>query len=277
MTRTGHAPAGTDGAGRDAMDAARAIAEHVDRLSSVLWKEIDTIAGLVERALTPGPTRRADLGIEDHCRRLITESAGRIAGAGFVAAPDVLADAPYWLEWWLADETDDVPTTRRLAAETDPTAIGFRDYTELPWYTTPLTTGLRHVTGPFVDYLCTDQHTLTFTRPIHRDGAFAGVVGTDVLAAWIDRELAADLARCPTPCVLVNAHGRVVIASEPDWVVGDLVRGLPLREWFADDPASRVSAPTAISDGNTTWHFARCRTVPLGVIQQPVPDPHDNP
>jgi hypothetical protein len=226
----------------------------VDALASALWQEIDALAELVERAFAAEQTRRADLPIEDRCTRLIERSGGRVAGAGFVAAPGSLADTEYWLEWWLGDADGD---HRRLQAELDPHAIGFRDYTELPWYAVPALTGERHVTGPYVDYVCTDQHTLTFTRPVRRRSAFVGVVGADVLATRLDTELAAALSDPPVPTVLINRTGRVVVASEPDWVVGDLVRGLPLEQWFAGEPAD-----------HPRWRFAACSAVPLGSLTE---------
>ncbi len=56
---------------------------------------------------------------------------------GFVAETGVLQDAPYWLEWWTADPEVGADSCRRLAADTDPSSVGFRDYTELPWFVTP--------------------------------------------------------------------------------------------------------------------------------------------
>ncbi len=223
------------------------LARRLDVLTGALWSEIGALSSLVESRLGAGATRRAELAIEEHSRALILAGGGRVAGAGFVAAPGLLADAPYWLEWWLGDERDGVTTCRRLAAETDPTALGFRDYTELPWYAAPRETDADHVTGPYVDYVCTDQHTLTFTRPVHVEGRFAGIVGADVLTAWIERTLAAELAACTRACVVVNAGGRVVVASESTWVVGDLVR----------------------DHAGTSWGAVPCRNAPLRVLEEP--------
>ena len=44
-------------------------------------------------------------------------------------------------------------------------------------------TGERAITGPYVDYLCTDQYTLTFTAPLVVDGRFLGVAGAWALNA----------------------------------------------------------------------------------------------
>ena len=79
--------------------------------------------------------------------------------------------------------------------------MGFRDYTHLPWYAVPRETGSAHITGPYIDYLCTDQQTLTLTRPVRRGGEFAGVVGFDLLVRTFEEQMFAPLggSRAPVP------------------------------------------------------------------------------
>jgi hypothetical protein len=235
---------------------AAVVAARVDDVSARVAQAVAGLVALVEGQLGVDHPRRADLDIEGACRDLLGSSDIPLAGAGFVAATGLLADAPYWLEWWTADPTVGAESCRRLAAETDPTSIGFRDYTELPWFATPRETGRLHVTGPYVDYVCTDQHTLTTTRPVLRDGAFAGVAGVDMLAATMETLLQPALDATPGTCVVVNRVGRVVAASDPRWVAGDLVRGLPLARWFE-------AGSGGPSDG---WTFVACTSTPLGVL-----------
>ena len=59
---------------------------------------------------------------------------------------------------------------RRLAAVSDPANEQFRDYTTLEWWRVPARTGTRHLTGPYVDYVCTDDYTVTITTPVTVDG-----------------------------------------------------------------------------------------------------------
>jgi hypothetical protein len=111
------------------------------------------------------------------------------------------------------------------------------------------------VTGPYVDYLCTDQYTLTFTRPLVVGREFAEGVGADVLVAWFEEHLLDVLDGVEHTCVLVNAAGRVVTSSDPTWVAGDLIRDLPLAAWLAgaDAPGSE-------------WLATRCEGLPYLVI-----------
>lgn len=227
-------------------DRLRAVATELDAVGARLWGYVDAIRRHVEEDLARTEPRRVSLTIEQPCRALIEDSGSIVAGAGFVAAPGLLKDAEYWLEWWTSDPRPGV--SRRLAAETDPAALAFRDYTELQWYVGPREHGERHLTGPYVDYLCTDQHTLTATAPVLHGGRFAGVSGIDVLAATIERLLAPWLDAAG-PCVVVSLPGRVVASSEPAYVAGDLVRDATLAR----------------------WRHVRCRELPMMVLA-PAPE-----
>lgn len=231
------------------------VADLVVQWCAALFADLDEVAAQVEQQLAVEAPRRGDLAIEETCHRLLTDPGRKVAGAGLVLAPDVLADAAYWLEWWTANPDASPPVPRRLAAETDPRAVGFRDYTHLPWYAVPLATGAAHITGPYVDYLCTDQQTLTFTRPVWRRGTFAGVVGFDLLVRTFEERMFGPLERVEGSCAVVNTAGRVVTSSDLQWVTGDLIRGLPVGQWWAGEPAE-----------HDAWEFWPCPGLPLGVI-----------
>lgn len=245
------------------------VARRVQEIGTLITDSVEELADLVASQLSAQPPRRADLAIEKRCRELMAQPELPLAGAGFVAANGVLADARYWLEWWTANP-DDAASLRKLAAETDPTSIGFRDYTELSWFVTPRDSGRLCVTGPYVDYMCTDQHTLTTTLPVSDRGGFLGVVGVDLLVATMERLLRSELDAVAGVCVVVNAAGRVVASSDPVWVVGDLVRGLPFDEWFAETDARPVRVmETPARDEPSGWSFIRCQGLPLGVLVRP--------
>ena len=243
------------------------VARLVGDLCAALFADLDGIATEAGEQLAVASPRRSDLAIEARCHALLTDPARKVAGAGVVMAPDVLTDAPYWLEWWTANPDAAPPTPRRLAAETDPRAVGFRDYTTLPWYAVPLATGAAHVTGPYVDYLCTDQQTLTFTRPLWRDGAFAGVVGFDLLVRTFEERMFGPLEHVGRACAVINRAGRVVTSSDLRWVTGDLIRGLPVERWWAaSKEAAEEGEGRATQEAHGEWEFSPCPGLPLGVI-----------
>lgn len=232
------------------------VAGWVVGFGEAVFARLDDLATLLGDQVHGPAARRSDLAIEDFCRDLLLDEAVSVVGAGAVFAPGLLADAPYWLEWWTSDGSGPKGIVK-LAAETDPRAIGFRDYTTLPWYVRPCETGRAHVTGPYVDYLCTDQYTLTFTRPLVVDGAFAGVVGVDVLVAWFEGELLREMEGVERTCIVVNAMGRVVTSSDPAWVTGDMVRELLVDDRGADGPRP--------VDG---WMLTPCGDLPMMVLSE---------
>ena len=150
-------------------------------------------------------------------------------GAGFVATPGFLVDSEYHLAWWLGhSNTFGVgsadPTVRRLEAEEDPSSENFRDYTTLEWWRIPAATAARHITGPYVDYLCTDDYTLTLTVPVRHGGAMIGVVGADLYVNDIERTLLPHVRAIGGPATVVNASGRVVVSTDPHRPTGSLFR-----------------------------------------------------
>ncbi|HEV7626942.1 MAG TPA: cache domain-containing protein, partial [Streptomyces sp.] len=102
---------------------------------------------------------------------------GLISGAGFVAAPGLLADAPAWLEWWQRGPGGDV---RPLLLDLDPEHSAYSDYTHWEWFALARDTGQRAVAGPYVDYLCSDEYSLTLSVPVYVGERFAGVAAADV-------------------------------------------------------------------------------------------------
>ena len=221
------------------------------------WAE-DHFAGLVplqaatRRALAEEPTTAGMARlVAPVATRLLAHTDLAVVGAGFVAAPAALDDTAYWLEWWTADEPGDAP--QRLVVETDPAGDTFRDWTTLPWFAVPATTGRRHITGPYVDYLCTDEYTLTFTMPVHRDEALAGVVGCDVYVRHVEQLAEGWLDLVEGPSAFVSREGRVLVSSAPGVVTGDLLRSLPLaRLW----------------EGATVpgLHLTACGDLPFGLV-----------
>lgn len=230
------------------------MSDLIAQLTALFDGVFDTIEPLVVRTsglLTSPSLQSAELhALDELAVAAVTETSGLVVGAGYVAAPTALADAKYWLQWWSDYDTPRTGRPQRLRVELDPAGESFRDYTELSWYSVPAETHARHVAGPYVDYLCTDEYTLTFTVPVFADGEFAGVVGADVYAQAIDKLATPLLGRLRGAAALINPFGRVVAAARSSLITGDLVDEPTLTRALHDGAGQ-------VADGTELHRLAR--------------------
>ncbi|MFF7974212.1 cache domain-containing protein [Streptomyces sp. NPDC007905] len=145
-----------------------------------------------------------------------------VSGVGFVALPGLLTDVPAWLEWWQTGADGDV---RPLLLDLDPEHSAYSDYTHWDWFTLPRDTGRRAVAGPYVDYLCSDEYSLTLSAPVEAEGRFAGVAAADVYLRHFEAAVLPLLRQLPRPARLVNARGRVAASADPAHLAGSLTKG----------------------------------------------------
>jgi len=131
-----------------------------------------------------------------------------VVGAGFVAHQGWLADRDLYLAWWQGES--DQP----LAERGVPIGHHVFDYTRHEWFETPRVTGTRHVTGPYVDYVCSDEYVLTATVPVHVQGRMVGVAAADTRLETFE-QLMREPLRDGGDVVLVNSRDRCVVAADP--------------------------------------------------------------
>lgn len=217
---------------RSTTDAAQECVNAVDAIFAAVFARVDEWRSHVERLaeLADGvvSTTAVDTLVESMVVPVLERAGALEIGGGFVAAPGFLADADWHLAWWLGGSDGSgpaaAPRVRRLLATEDPGNDAFRDYTTLEWWRVPTTTGVSHITGPYVDYLCTDDYTLTLTAPVVFAGATVGVVGADLFVADMERSLLPYLRSVAEPTTLVNAGGRVVVSTDPHLATGSILR-----------------------------------------------------
>ncbi|WP_351233177.1 cache domain-containing protein [Streptomyces sp. NPDC002133] len=177
-----------------------------------------------------------------------------VSGIGFVAVPGLLADVSAWLEWWQTDGNGDV---RPLVPDLDPQHSAYSDYTHWDWFTLPRDTGRRAVAGPYVDYLCSDEYSLTLSAPVTVEDRFVGVAAADVYLRNFEAAVLPLLQRLTAPARLVNARGRVAASTDPRHLAGSLTRSAA----FAALPAG-PQHPT-VHDGLRLYP---CDGVPLLLV-----------
>ncbi|MFJ2029476.1 cache domain-containing protein [Streptosporangium sp. NPDC087985] len=149
---------------------------------------------------------------------------GLISGVGFIAAPGLLSDAPWYLEWWQESASGE-PV--RLVRDMDPASSAFYDYTHWDWFAGPRSGAEHTLAGPYVDFLCTDEYSLTLSVPVLSGGEFIGVAAADVFVRRFETAVSPVLRGIEGPAFLVNASGRVVASTTARWLAGSIFRGAP--------------------------------------------------
>jgi len=182
---------------------------------------VTPLAEQVAAAERSGPLTRAkiDALVRPYALETLDLPGVPVYGAGFIAAIDLLADAHSHLAWWQGEDR------RQLVLASQSVNKENIDYSALEWYRVPMSTGNPHVAGPYVDYLCSDEYTITIAAPAEVDGTRIGVAGLDLLVAAVERELTPRFAALGHEVTLTNGVGRVVVSTDPRCATGDSVRG----------------------------------------------------
>ena len=166
-------------------------------------------------------------------------------GTGLVFTPTVVKDAPHWLEWWWREGSR---PPEPLRVNLDPQDPDFFDYVHNEWYDAPIRGRRRHVAGPYLDYVCTNQYTFTLAVPAYHEGRPLGVAAMDVPCDRIESRIMPSLCAEATPQVLLNAAGRVIAAGRASAAPGTRLtahRNRPAAAPSAPDPArARLCALT---------------------------------
>lgn len=203
-----------------------ACATTIETFFGGLFDELELMREHLAAQFNAHPVSSACVGatIEPLVRSMLTRE--EIVGTGFVASPDALSDQHLYLAWWQGEN-------QQLLAESAAPADGDPlDYTRHEWFRTPLRTGRRHITGPYVDFVCTDEYVVTSTVPVVVEGTMVGVVGADMLVETLEIMLLPHLRQAGNRTTLVNYIGRAVASADPHTATGTLVDLASVSETF---------------------------------------------
>lgn len=207
-------PAGSRSApGRPGGDAAQELLHGVAATFEAIWTALEPLADTyrdIVRSRGAAVVRDDLAALRPQIFGLLSDLDALVAGAGLITVPGTLSDTRYWLEWWWTRASG---TPEALRVNLDPAAPDFFDYTSAEWFTTPQRTLTRHVSGPYVDYACTNEYALTTVVPVHLDGRLIGLAAADVPVTRLERQVLPALLALPQPMALVNDAGRVVVAA----------------------------------------------------------------
>lgn len=172
--------------------------------------ELEELLGSTEGRITGAQLTAL---IEDGSHRVLDTVDRPLYGAGFCGS-DALVSGGNPLAWWQG------PERNLLASSTFGPGQAAIDLERLEWYRVPRQTGAYHVAGPFVDYLCSNEITLTSTLPLVVDDVFLGVACADVLVSRVEELLMPSIDGIEG-AALVNSKGRVVVATDAEYETGD--------------------------------------------------------
>ena len=222
----------------DQIDAA--ITGIEDRLAAWAADAGEALAALTGKVTGTAVDKLIRPVVED----LVQGPDGYAAGAGFLANAGLLGPERSYIAWWQGEEMEHVDALANFS----PNSIS--RYVKSEWFRIPVETGRAHVTGPYVDFLCTDEYVLTFTHPVfcRPDGPVAGIVGMDVTVQRLERGAVPGLRRIGDRATLVNSDGRAIASAAPEIAAGDLTlaaegcssypAGRALRIWSSAVPSS---------------------------------------
>ncbi len=180
------------------------LREWAPRLTEKLTKRLEESGKLTGNQL-------AQL-VEKDAKQLVQESANQVYGAGFCASA-LVVDEGNPLAWWQGEELI------QLATSTFGPGQAEINLSRLEWYRVPRTTLRSHVAGPFVDYLCSNQITITLSLPIMIGEEFGGVICADVLVETLERNVLPSL-KLLGQATLLNFSGRVVLSTGIEYDTG---------------------------------------------------------
>lgn len=154
--------------------------------------------------------------VEADALEILRRHNGRFYGAGFCADSDLLASGNP-LAWWQGPDHSPLGS---IVFDGEQVAIDMR---RLEWFRVPQRTAHSHVAGPYVDYLCSNEITITSANPVVVDGRFAGVICIDVLVTDLEDLLAEPMAELGREVSLINSASRVVVTNDSRYVTGDVI------------------------------------------------------
>lgn len=198
-----------------------ALARDVCDLFEDLFLTADRMRAALIRLFGAGPVTAGAAVDTLEAAALARLEAGLVHGCGYVSARAALADHTYYLAWWQGEG-------RNLLGDAGEPAHGGLDYTRRQWFRVPERTGRRYVTGPYVDFVCTDEYTVTLSQPVLLGARMVGIVGADVLVETLEEVLAHRLWE--TGATLAHDDGRVMASADHRLAAGQLIDPAAFRE-----------------------------------------------
>jgi hypothetical protein len=216
------------------------VDEFLDGVFAPLQAWIPRLEEQLTLAIRNGKISGAQLAAltEADAHEILKSQTRPLYGAGYCAT-DLVVSEGNPLAWWQG------PERSLLASSTFGPGQAAIDLQRLEWFRVPSETFQRHIAGPFVDYLCSNEITLTASIPVFINQVFSGVACADVLVASLEEFLLPPIVALGG-ATLINAHGRVVVSASQDFETGDRFEGV-----------GSDGSLTGIGEGSEVLHSSR--------------------
>lgn len=190
---------------------------------------IERVSGVAIESLSTAP-RALEARLEEVVFDALN-STSKFAGAGIVSVHPAVLDQSRSLLWWVTQRENG--RVEPLPLDADLTELGTYQagLEDIEWYRVPATTRRPHMTGPFVDYMCTDQFAFTFTVPLEISGDFYGVAGIDMTVRSLEEEIESLLEDVSDEAILLSNNDLVAISLDPRFATGSRLKPAQLESY----------------------------------------------
>lgn len=194
------------------------VPETIERVSSVAIEALSTDPRSME-------ARLEEVAFD------VLKSTCKFAGAGIVSVHPTVLERSRSLLWWVTQRENG--RVEPLPLDADLTELGTYQagLEDIEWYRVPETTRRPHMTGPFVDYMCTDQFAFTFTVPLEISGDFYGVAGIDMTVRSLEDEIESFLEDVSHDAILLSNNDLVAISLDPRFATGSRLKPVQLESY----------------------------------------------
>ena len=228
-------PPGTEGID----SAVSAVESFAVRLEGAVAASIRAVEEAAQAGLDRAKSGRLDEleNVYDVARRNL-QAIPALYGAGFVADPSFFGHLGS-IYCYLPSGPE---SPQRY--EMDPE---FYDYSTAPWWPAYDADDTVHASYAYIDALGTNQHVITFSKRVTREGKMAGVAATDILVSRLQTEFDPLLRPLPPNTCIVDQND-VVIATN----TASLVGGILSKSHQAERRIALPSVPWSLCLGVST-------------------------
>lgn len=173
---------------------------------------IKTVEEAVQADLDRAKNGKLDelVNVYDAARRSLARAMPAVYGTGFVADPSFFGEMGFI--WCYIPSDPESPQRMELDLE-------FYDYSTAPWWPGNDADNKVHASYAYVDALGSNEHLVTFTKRVMRDGRMVGVAAVDILVKGLQAGFDPFLRSLPSNTCIVDQN-EVVIATNTASLVG---------------------------------------------------------